>query len=145
MTKKSTTKINPFSLSRPLPKIVEKEFTDPSIPDQSITFKLKVLDQAELIQAYELSQHFADQYLGSEGNPPKMLFPVVDGQPVTMSNSLIQTASVIYCMQADKSEEVAYSVEDLIAMSVTLPKLWIDLSRFVNVELPKTGDDSKNA
>lgn len=110
------TKVNPFELKRPARKTVTKTYTDPQNPDVEIAMSFRSLDQAEMLLVLEQAEDAVAKYMGTADTPP-MAFPPVDGQPVQMSQSLINNSAVLATMETTRQ----YSLEDFIALSVTMP------------------------
>ena len=123
----TSAKINPFTLTRPMSKSVEKEYTDPTQPDVVIKLKLKSLDVAEIIACSEIVDVYVARYMGDGETVPTTLFPLVGGQKVALSKLLLQQAVMLASMQ-DRTENY-YTVEDFVALSVTMPNAWVELSK----------------
>lgn len=96
--------------------------------DESSKFSLtiKKLDHAELFQTIDLVDNLCERYLGTDSEP-REVFPAVGGEYVPLSKTLLQGAAQIWVMQVEK----IYTVEELIAFSVTCPDMWMDLMKAV--------------
>lgn len=109
-------KVNPFELKRPKPKTITKVYTDPQNPTVELTLSFRSMDQAEQIMVMEQTERSIAQYMGTEEQPP-MAFPLVDGQPVKMSQTLISNSAFLANMETSK----LYTLEDFISFSVVMP------------------------
>lgn len=130
-------KVNPFSLNRPEPKYVEKDFTDSNHPDLVIHLKLKGLDVAEQIACAEATEKYVEKYMGVEPDwKPQTLFPLVGGQQVTLSRYLLAQAVMLAFMQ--ERSATPYTIEDFVGISVTLPEAWMGISKVMGELLSGT-------
>lgn len=135
-------KVDPFSLTRPKATYVTKKFTDALHPDVELVLSLKSLDQAEVMACFDLAAAYEGMYLGTPEKQAEMVFPPVGGRSVAISKTLIQNACVLFTMQQAEGD-AAYTVEQLIALSVTMPNAWADLAKTIT-EI-QNGRESKNA
>lgn len=117
-------KINPFERHRPAPvSATSPEFTDPGQPGDVLQMSLRVLDDAEILDASTLGQHFIDKYIGDEesGTPPLAVFPFIDGRPVQISAPLCYTVAELVYAQTNPNEDDRYTFEQIVALMVTHP------------------------
>ena len=114
-------KPNPFALRRPSRTIREVTLTDSNQPDIVIKMRLRALDVLDGANAESLSKELVATYI--TGNTP---FPPIDGEALVLNPELILSACTIYFAQCG-SDEDKFTVEELIAFTVTLPEIWQQL------------------
>ena len=131
-------RVSPFALRRKPRPIVEHTFTDPDAPGEEVTLWLQPLDAPTVFlsseRAQELIETYIDGYTDQEGYAvPAIPFPDVDGEPVRVSKSLLQTVCRLEAMQAPQGphgeprEVEAYNAEELVAIAVCMPTAWGDI------------------
>ena len=117
------TKVNPFTLKVPEAKAITKEFTDESNPDVKLILKLKRLDPAEAAACLEMAEVYCNDYIGTPDGPtPTPL--MVGTKRIVMSKALIHFAIMLNAMQVTPPKGTPYSIEDFLAISVTMPEAW---------------------
>jgi hypothetical protein len=119
-------KVNPIGLKRPVRAIETKTFTDSNQPGVEIVMRLRPLDALDASNAEALGKEVKTTYLDGV-----MDFPPIDGEAVTLNAEVIEAAAIIFYCQCG-SDELRYAVEEIIAMSVTMPEVWYTLLKYIN-------------
>ena len=114
-------KPNPLILKRPSRAIRELILTDSSQPNLEVTIKLRALDALDITNVSAIARDIENKYL--RGDIP---FPAIDGEVPKLNEELIQGATAISISQCG-SEEDKFTVEEIIAFSVTCPEIWAKL------------------
>ena len=114
-------KPNPLILKRPSRAIRDLVLTDSSQEGLEIKIRLRALDALDITNANALSKEILNQYL--YGDLP---FPAIDGEVPKLNEELVQGASAINIAQCGPDED-KFTVEEIIAFSVTCPEIWVKL------------------
>lgn len=115
-------KLDPMTFARPLPKVEAVSFFDPRFPDRIFHFTLKSLDMVDLSKAESLTNAFLAKY--AKG------FPAVDGRIIELTYPLVEKVAHVYVAQ-ESSPDDTYTMEELLAMTITVPTVFGDLSNKV--------------
>lgn len=108
-------KINPFAFSRPIVNTKTFSYVDSRYPDTKIEIRLRSADAVDI----SLITDTVNSFIASREDKPPF---VVDGRVVPLSPSLIQAVATIYVLQ--EMGDNGYTMEELLAMSVTLPSVF---------------------
>lgn len=134
-------RVNPFSMSRPKRPQETRTFTDPEQPGKAITITLRGLTHPEAYKAVERAQEAIRDYIhGDEarGLPPAP-FPSVAGEFIEVTEKMLyDMASVELAQVETPGEGAVYTLEELIALSVTMPAAFDGITSFY-AELQKRG------
>lgn len=114
-------KPNPFALKRPSRTIRDLVLTDSNQPEIVIKMRVRALDVLDGANADSLAKELVATYI--TGNTP---FPPIDGEALVLNPELILSACTIYFAQCG-SDDDKFTVEELIAFTVTLPEIWQQL------------------
>lgn len=116
-------KINPFSFARPLEQRETFTFVDPRYPDAPVKMTLRSPDIVDYNAIQDRANDFYNYYLDKP-------FPAVDGRIVTISKTLAESVAAIVVLQEGPEEEL-YTMEEVVAMTVTMPTIYADMSNAI--------------
>lgn len=131
-------RVNPFSLPRAKHEPKAQTFTDPLFPDSPVSLTLRFLNTPASYKALERAQELIRQYLTGDGDEMPIPFPAVDGESPEVTEKLLIDMACIEYAQCPPSEHDRYSVEDLVAFSMTMPTAYDAMVRFY-AEVQKAG------
>lgn len=138
-------RVDPFSLRRPVRPVHERSFTDEAAPGCEITLWLRALDSPCAFLSMERTADLVARYItgemDEEGNRQEpAAFPEIGGEPVQLSESLLKVACRLEAMQSPtgpngeprQAADGAYSAEEFVALSVTMPDAWAEILAWSN-------------
>lgn len=114
---------DPWQFRRKQRSIVKRTFQDAEA-EQEVTLSLRKLDVAEATIAFQTSAEYARRFIIDK----EVEFPLVGNEPVELSNTLFSMIATLYTMQ---QPEKTYTIEDLVAISVTFTP-WSDIMVWMN-------------
>lgn len=115
-------RIDPFALPVKARKQKRYKFTDDATGTVlEITFR--ALGPAGQLRVFDVAETLKAKYMTR-----KQMFPPVGGQPVDVSETLFRSAGMFYCMTVPDENERPYTPEDFVAMSVSLPDIWVQMA-----------------
>lgn len=124
-------KFDPFRYARPLPKQGTRTFTDPRYPELELTLTFRSPDIVDISTMQDVANGFVSYY----SDKP---FPAVDGKIVTVGKALAESVASLFVLQEGPPED-KFTMEEWVAMSVTLPTIIADINSFV-AELTEQSD-----
>lgn len=133
--------IDPFGLPRPRRKVEHVTITDPSQPGVELLLSLRALDAVDLARVGGEVQRMMGLYVSGTEEMPAGPFPLVDGEPVEVSENLFAQAAMVAGMQAppdDSRQPRVWNPEHMVAWSVTMPFGWRRLLTICD-EINRTG------
>lgn len=115
-------KVSPFSLKRPQRPVKTVTLEDPLQPGAVLHLQLRAMDAIDFHKSEELAMAGKVKYLSRDAEP----FPILQGDLIEVTASLIDSAASLCCMQVGP-EENRYSLEEWIAIAATMPNVWQSL------------------
>lgn len=109
-------KINPFSLTRPKPKVGTFTFTDDRYPDLPVTMTFRSPDILDYSSIEDAKDAFMQKYSDKD-------YPSVDGKIVVIGPTLARTVASMWVLQ-ETPEAERYDMDELVAMSITIPSVF---------------------
>lgn len=127
-------KIDTFNVAAPSTKSATKTFYDPRNPSTPITLTLKSPNLIDISNMQDTAGRFQEYY----SDKP---FPAVQGNFITIGPHLAMQVASIFCCQVGSKDEI-YSMEELVAMTITMPTVYNDISKAIE-ELNSESDLGK--
>ena len=149
-------RVDPFTLPRVKRTCRQVSLKDSRLPDGGeVNLVLWRLDAAGQAVGMELADELIQQYITGDdetGEPP-VPFPAIGGESVDLSELLFRTVAMVAIMQRPPASQAhdwpgqadaAYTPQELVALSVTLPDAWSQLNKEI-VTISKRERILKNA
>ncbi len=138
-------RINPFSYKRPERPVFTREFTDPLVPGEAFTLRLRSLDAPEAAVGVERAQELTKLHVtgDKDAGVPPVDMPL--GELTTVpSEVLFHSVCSLELMQVPPEGEQPYSAYELIGLSITWPNAWSSVLKFIREVNEKSRGSAKN-
>lgn len=146
-------RINPLASTRPVRRVLSRQFTDPLHPNEPADFHLHALDPVEATAAIGLADEKIKFFIEgdkSKETPPHD-FPAVGGEAVTLNKQMCYAIAYITSMQSDVTEaglpvtDDKYTFEEMVALSLTHQTMYAKLLAMQGELDDVQGEALKNA
>lgn len=117
-------KIDPLHYSRPKPSVKSGVFIDPRYPDAKVEVTFRSPDVVDYNTIQDVTTTFTQYY----SDKP---YPSIDGKHMMLGPSLIGTCAAMFVLQEVVEDDDRYSMEELVALSVTMPTVFTEISQFI--------------
>jgi hypothetical protein len=142
-------RINPLHLPRPTRQVFHRVLTD---GDQVSDFWFRALDTTQQFAAQSMAKEKVKLYITGDDKTPAYPFPPVGGQSVEgLTEEMLEVIAFVHAVQSDIDEagspvpDAPYTFEELVALSLTQPRMWGDVVELLGEVMQANKGDRKNA